>query len=189
MENMLKMRWSLSIILVALFLMLLVPTSVAAQEVPQLPALYWGTVRIISPTGQFNIPPGTTITVQVDGVERGSIRVNEPGKYGGPSGLDAKLTLQGDILQGSSVEFYIGGVKADQTTYFRNDQPQQINLTVHIVLGDANLDGNVNAVDITKVERIIAQLDAIRLCADANVDGDVNAIDITKVERIIAGLD
>jgi len=55
--------------------------------------------------------------------------------------------------------------------------------------GDANGDGNVNALDITKVERIIAGLDAETLGADANQDGNVNALDITKAERIIAGLD
>jgi hypothetical protein len=56
------------------------------------------------------------------------------------------------------------------------------------VPGDANGDGNVNALDITKVERIIALLDAETLGADANQDGNVNALDITKVERIIVGL-
>jgi len=54
--------------------------------------------------------------------------------------------------------------------------------------GDANGDGNVNALDITKVERIIAGLDTQTSGADANQDGNVNALDITKIERIIAGL-
>ena len=63
-------------------------------------------------------------------------------------------------------------------------------ITVQTVIpGDANGDGNVNALDITKVERIIAGLDAQTPGADANQDGNVNALDITKVERIIAGLD
>ena len=55
--------------------------------------------------------------------------------------------------------------------------------------GDANGDGVVDALDITKVERIIVGLDAATPGADANGDGNVNALDITKVERIIAGLD
>jgi hypothetical protein len=57
-----------------------------------------------------------------------------------------------------------------------------------VVLGDANGDGAVNALDITKVERIIAGLDAETPGADANSDGAVNALDITKIEMIIAGL-
>ena len=40
-----------------------------------------------------------------------------------------------------------------------------------------------------KVERVIAGLDPPMPGADANQDGNINAIDITKVERIIAGLD
>jgi hypothetical protein len=52
--------------------------------------------------------------------------------------------------------------------------------------GDANGDGFVNALDITKVERIIAGLDAETPGADANEDGSVNALDITMVEIIIA---
>jgi len=64
------------------------------------------------------------------------------------------------------------------------------NLNVTSVLpGDATGDGAVDARDITKVERIIAGLDAETPGADANQDGSVNALDITKVERIIAGLD
>lgn len=53
--------------------------------------------------------------------------------------------------------------------------------------GDANRDGNVNSLDITKVERIIMTLDTATPGADANGDGSVNALDITAVEIIIMG--
>jgi hypothetical protein len=55
--------------------------------------------------------------------------------------------------------------------------------------GDANGDGDIDALDITKVERIVAHLDLETPGADANGDGEVNALDITKVERMIAGLE
>jgi hypothetical protein len=58
--------------------------------------------------------------------------------------------------------------------------------TSGVIPGDANGDGLVNALDITKVERIIAGLDAETPGADANEDGSVNALDITMVEIIIA---
>ena len=58
-----------------------------------------------------------------------------------------------------------------------------------VLPGDANGDGSINALDITKVERIIVGLDTETPGADANQDGNVNALDITKVERIIVGLD
>ncbi len=63
-----------------------------------------------------------------------------------------------------------------------------VNIT-SVLPGDANGDGAVNALDITKVERIIVGLDAETPGADANQDGNINALDITKVERIIVGLD
>jgi hypothetical protein len=56
------------------------------------------------------------------------------------------------------------------------------------VPGDANGDGVVNALDITKLERIVVGLDAETSGADANGDGVVNALDITRIEMIIAGL-
>jgi len=55
--------------------------------------------------------------------------------------------------------------------------------------GDANGDGVINVLDITKVVRIILGLDAETAGADANGDGQVNVLDITKIVRIILGLD
>jgi hypothetical protein len=54
--------------------------------------------------------------------------------------------------------------------------------------GDANGDGIINALDITKVERIIVRLDAPTAGADANQDGTINALDVTATERTLAGL-
>ncbi len=59
-----------------------------------------------------------------------------------------------------------------------------VNIT-SVLPGDANGDGTINALDITKVERVIAQLDAETPGADANQDGNINALDITKTERIV----
>ena len=53
--------------------------------------------------------------------------------------------------------------------------------------GDANDDGSVNSLDITKLQRIILGLDNRTPGADANDDGNVNAIDITKIELLIMG--
>jgi hypothetical protein len=54
--------------------------------------------------------------------------------------------------------------------------------------GDGNGDGAVNALDITKVERVIVGLDTDTPGSDANSDGNVNAMDITMIELIIAGM-
>ena len=55
--------------------------------------------------------------------------------------------------------------------------------------GDANGDGVINALDLTKVARIIVGLDSATYGSNANQDGETNSADITKIERIIAGLD
>ncbi len=62
-------------------------------------------------------------------------------------------------------------------------------VVVSVLPGDASGDGVINAIDITRVERIVAHLDTITDGADANGDGAVNALDVTAVERIIARLD
>lgn len=55
--------------------------------------------------------------------------------------------------------------------------------------GDANGDGVVNVLDMTKVALIILQIDPETPGADANLDGVINVLDMTKIARIILGLD
>jgi hypothetical protein len=55
--------------------------------------------------------------------------------------------------------------------------------------GDANGDGTVNVLDITRVERVITALDPETPGSDANGDGVINVLDITRIERLIAGLE
>jgi putative hemolysin len=54
--------------------------------------------------------------------------------------------------------------------------------------GDANEDDEINAGDITKVERIILSWDEETPNADANQDGSVNASDIGVIEYIILSI-
>jgi hypothetical protein len=55
--------------------------------------------------------------------------------------------------------------------------------------GDANGDSTVNIFDMTKVARIILELDDPTPGADANQDGSINIFDMTKIARIILELD
>jgi len=59
--------------------------------------------------------------------------------------------------------------------------------TTPYIPGDANQDGVVNSIDITKVKRIIMGLDESTPGADANGDSSINAVDITQIELIIMG--
>ncbi len=124
----------------------------------------------------------------------------EPGRFsviGNVSGI-AGVTSNGSL---AVLQFHVIGSLGQSSSItlsngaLSNTSAAEIRATwvgdfieVAIIPGDANGDGLVNAVDITKVERIIAHLDASTPGADANLDGSVNALDITSVERIIAGL-
>ncbi len=52
--------------------------------------------------------------------------------------------------------------------------------------GDANGDGNINALDITTVELIVVGALVEMASADANGDGKINALDITATEILVA---
>ena len=52
--------------------------------------------------------------------------------------------------------------------------------------GDANGDGNINALDITTVELMIVGALVETASADANGDGKINALDITATEILVA---
>ncbi len=152
------LRRSLGIALAGLLLILMTPASATAQVVPQIPASYWGTVKIRNAVREADAPAGTVVTAWVEGVERGRIVTTVAGKYGGPA-PDLNLYVQGDIAQGAQVVFYVNGVKADQTASFQNDHPKEKNLRVPVLVGDANGDGDVNVLDMTKIARIILGFD------------------------------
>jgi len=140
---------------------------------------------------------GTTIPVDIwNEISPGeyTITQNVPG-LSGATGSGTLAALHFHVV-GTSCQ--TSGINLSDGT-LGNNQSEEIPATwigdsVHVfnsavIPGDANEDGIVNALDITKVERIIAGLDTATPGADANQDGVVNALDITETERIIAGLD
>ena len=177
------MRRSLSIILIVLLFILTLPASVSAQEPPQLPALYWGTVTVYKlGAGEVGVPIGIIISAWVNGVERGSITVTEPGKYGA-IGLNPKLTVQGDISQGSLVEFYVNGVKADETTDFQNDHPEEIDLSVEDLVEPAitNLSPALDeTVGVAEPAISAGYSDALSGIDIATAKIEVNSLDVTE---------
>ena len=54
---------------------------------------------------------------------------------------------------------------------------------------DANGDNVVNIFDMTKVARIILELDEPTPGADANQDDTIDVFDMTKIARVILELD
>ena len=54
--------------------------------------------------------------------------------------------------------------------------------------GDANMDGKINAMDITKIERILHGIDDETPPADADGNGEVSQEDLEVVINKILGL-
>lgn len=105
------MRRAIAIALVVAFASLLaLPGLAVAQDgEPTLPHQFYGTVKIrTTETGtNVNAPVGTVVSAKVDGVEKGRITVNTPGKYGGPTLAEGKLLVSDVAGQGNPIEFYI----------------------------------------------------------------------------------
>ena len=106
------MRWKRLASLLAISLCFLLPY-VAVYAQPPLPHAFYGTVEINGEPA----PVGTVVEARGEGVLTGikgnPITVTEAGKYGGPGGLDPKLVVQGDVENGTPIEFYVNGVRAE----------------------------------------------------------------------------
>lgn len=96
------------------------------------------------------------------------------------------MNMRRAILIGITLTFLASGAAYAAVSETVKSLPANVTI---VLAGDANGDNNINALDITRVERVIAGIDQTTAGADANGDGDINALDITKVERFIAGLD
>jgi len=93
------------------------------------------------------------------------------------------------LSEGAHTVYVRATDSAVNTTVEANYASDSFTVATGVTPGDATGDGLVDARDITKVERIIAGLDAATPGADATQDGLIDARDITMVERIIAGLE
>jgi len=79
---------------------------------PVLPQSFYGTVEIV---GEPAID-GVRVEAHGEGVITGDDDnpvFTRGGMYGEPGGLNPKLLVQGSIAPGTSIEFYVGGVKAE----------------------------------------------------------------------------
>ena len=85
----------------------------AAAQGPTLPHAFLGTVEIAGkPAPVYTQVEGRAKDV-LTGIPYNPLITEEAGKYGKPGGFDPKLLVQGpDIADGTPIEFYVNGVKA-----------------------------------------------------------------------------
>ena len=112
---------AVSVIVVASFLVPLV----GFAQTPGLPHQFFGTVKF---TDGVAVPNGRTVEAKINGSVVGS-SVTASGNYGYNPNLLFALDNDG-VNAGETVEFYVSGVKANETAVFANGNSSQRNLTI-----------------------------------------------------------
>ena len=99
---------------------------------PPLPHAFYGDVTINGSPASA----GTRVEARGEGVQTGiegnPITTSQVGKYGGTGALDQKLIVQGDILEGTTISFYVNGDSAGQTVEWHSGQATELDLSVTI---------------------------------------------------------
>ncbi len=79
-----------------------------------------------------------------------------------------------------------------QTGYSEVTYRYRLKEGTSLIVGDVNLDADVNIKDATEIQKYLAALvsfsDDAKLCADANLDADVNIKDATEIQKFVASL-
>ena len=113
-------------------LLTLVTTPVYAQGAPPLPHAFYGTVEVNGSPA----PAGTEVEVRGEGVQvdvgNNPIVTTAEGRYGSSGALEPKLIVQGDIVEGSSITFYVNGVSTGQTAEWHSGEVTELNLTATV---------------------------------------------------------
>jgi len=102
-----------SIVVIAAIMALCIPVTMVTAQ-PPLPHAFYGSIQI---NGTF-APAGIVIEARGDGVITGitgnPLVTTAIGEYGSESGIEQKLVVQGDIVEGTAIHFYVNGVEANQ---------------------------------------------------------------------------
>lgn len=114
----------LKILALFISISLFLPVFVFAQT-PSLPHQFFGTVKF---SDGVAVPNGRTIEAKINGSVVGS-SVTANGNYGYNPNLLFALDNDG-VHAGKTVEFYVSGVKANETAVFANGNSSQENLTI-----------------------------------------------------------
>jgi len=97
-----------------LIIIFLLPSSVlAVEQAPSMPHVFYGVVYV----GENPAPGGLSVEARGTGVLvpalKNPIITTEGGAYGAPGSFGEKLVVQGNIAQGTAIEFYVNGARAE----------------------------------------------------------------------------
>jgi len=114
------------------FVLALGAAPVYADDIPPLPHAFYGDVTI----NNSPAPAGTTVEARGEDVrteiEGNPITTTELGKYGSSNPLEQRLIVQGDILEGAIITFYVNGVSTEQTAEWHSGETSPKDLSVTI---------------------------------------------------------
>ena len=126
-----KVRFKVTLVMAAAALAMFFLASVPANaQVPSLPHQFYGTVKI----NNVDAPIGTVIEARVTGALNGTfnpITTTELGKYGSanPLAVVPRLLVQGEIVEGATIQFFVNGARANETAAWHAGQVTPLNLT------------------------------------------------------------
>jgi len=123
----------ISLGLILLLSLLAVP--VYANGIPDLPHAFYGTVTINGSPA----PVGTEVEARGEGVltdiEDNPTITTVRGIYGTDNPFEHRLIVQGDILDGATITFYVNGRSTGQTAEWHSGDTTELDLTVHYTTG------------------------------------------------------
>ena len=175
----------------AIFGILLLPVLVFAQS-PSLPHQFFGSVNYTNGAA----PNGLAVEARIiNGSVVGS-SVTAGGNYGYNPNLLFALDNEG-ANAGKTVEFYINGIKANETAVFVNGNSSQLNLTIPALLpttptpsptpiadgsgGGSTSGGGGGGGGVTTPSTPTLPLSAAAQKVDANKDGRVDVLDFVSL--------
>jgi len=131
------MRTKVTAFLMLVILLILGTTPVYSQdeeEVPPLPHALYGTIEI----NDSPAPVGTTVEARGEGVRisiaGNPIATDAVGNYGSPDPMETKLVIQGHILDGTPITFYVNGVSTEQTVEWHSGEVTELTLSATITV-------------------------------------------------------
>lgn len=100
-------------LLIIVFVAALAATAVYAEDPPPAPQAFYGAVKLYGRPAPIGVQVEARGEGVLTGIEDNPLAVTVAGQYGGPAWSDGKLFVQGMISDGTPIEFYVNGVKAE----------------------------------------------------------------------------
>jgi hypothetical protein len=114
------------------FLLALCALPAYADGVPSLPHAFYGRVLI----NGSSAPAGTTVEARgsgvITGIEDNPVTTTTSGIYGTADAFSHRLLVQGDILDGTTLTFYVNNVSTGQTAAWHSGEVTELDLSVYI---------------------------------------------------------